>query len=155
MKLQQHGIYIVKDEFFTKFSQFDWIYNKSESRPFYYAFPDADGIYWLIPMTSKVENIRTKIARWEEKYGVGNCIYYAIGFVNGKEVGFRVSDIFPITQNYIDREYQYNGCPAVIETKNLNELLERKAKKYLNMVKRGAIRTDKDVYTIRAMLISG
>lgn len=154
MEIHQHGIYIVKDEFFARFSDFDWIYNKNESRPFYYVFPDADGIYWLIPMTSRVETIRNKIARSEEKFGVGKCIYYAIGSVNGKEVGFRISDIFPITEKYIEREYQFNGCPAVIETKNLNELLERKAKKYLNMVRRGAIRTGKDIYAIRSILIN-
>ena len=155
MELQQHGIYIVKDEFFKRFYDATWIYNKNESRPFYYSFPDTDGIYWLIPMTSKVEKIKGKIKRFEDKFGAGNCVYYEVGVVNGKEAGFKISDIFPITEEYIEREYKFKGRHVVIETKSLNESLERKAKTYLNMVKRGSIRTGKDVFSLRAMLRNG
>lgn len=50
------GFYIIKDEFFHNMNDPYLKGNKTESRPHYYCFQDTtQGIYWMIPMSSKVK----------------------------------------------------------------------------------------------------
>ena len=43
--------------------------NKNERRPYYYLLKDNDGIEWVVPMSSKVENYTLKIEKEEKKRG--------------------------------------------------------------------------------------
>ena len=105
MDFVEHGLYIVSDQYFTDFPSKHWMQNKSERRPHYYALKDKSGIIWLIPMSTQVENYKRKIEREEIKRGKGNCIYYHIGKIAGKERVFIISDLFPVTTNYIVKPY--------------------------------------------------
>lgn len=49
------GLYIISDQYFLDFPNERYMDNKKESRPHYYAIRDNDGIFWMIPLSSKVE----------------------------------------------------------------------------------------------------
>lgn len=87
MQLVAHGLYTVKDRYFTEFGNGYWVDNKQEGRPYYYLFQDTDGVDWVIPISSQVDNYKRKIAKEEKKRGVGKCIYYHIGLVTSLDKG--------------------------------------------------------------------
>ena len=72
--------------------------NKNERRPYYYLLKDNDGIEWVVPMSSKVENYTLKIEKEEKKRGKGNCIYYHIGRIAGIARVFLIGDRVPVNQ---------------------------------------------------------
>jgi len=154
MDLVEHGLYIIKDEFFVRFPYARWNWNKEENRPCYYAVKDKSGVYWMIPMTTQVEGLKAKIKKAEEKYGEGNCIYYHVGIVAGKERGFKIGNMFPVTERYVLRAYEIFNHPYVIETANLNDALRSRAMKYLSLVRSGKARSDCDMISIMHMLLS-
>ena len=57
------GLYIISDQYFLDFPNERYMDNKKESRPHYYAIRDNDGIFWMIPLSSKVEKCRVKIEK--------------------------------------------------------------------------------------------
>ena len=53
--MQSCGLYIVKDEFFTRFDAHRKLMdNKQERRPYYLGMQDKSGMLWLIPLSSQV-----------------------------------------------------------------------------------------------------
>ena len=152
---QQHGLYIIKDAYFSDFPRIGWTANKNENRPYYYAWRDKSGILWMIPLTSQVENCKRKIEREERKRGAGNCIYYHIGCIAGRERGFKISDMFPVIDEYILRSYtigQYT--PYIVKTKSLNAALYSKSMRYLKLVETGKIRDQLGILPIKRILMN-
>ena len=90
--MKENGLYKVKNDYFTDFKNPYWIDNKNENRPYYYAVTDSDGMCWLIPLSSSVENYKAKITKEENRRGVGNCLYYHIGIISGEDRVFIISD---------------------------------------------------------------
>ena len=151
---REHGLYIVKDEYFSRFPNNAWTDNKNETRPYYYSFMDLKGIIWLVPLTTQVDNIKAKIKREEDRRGVGNCVYYHVGVIAGKERGFKIGDMFPVTEKYLERSFEIKNVPYFVEDNKLVEALDRKAKKYLNLVERGVIHNARDIISTKYMLLS-
>lgn len=151
---KENGLYIIKDEFFHLYAGKNWVQNKGESRPHYYAIEDK-GLLWMVPMTSQVENIKVKIARQEARYGVGNCLFYSVGTIAGVERGFKIGDMFPVTDEYILRTYSINGIPYVVRNEELNSELQSKARRFLAMVRRGALRDQLGVLAVERKLRAG
>lgn len=154
MDLVEHGLYIIKDEYFIRFPYARWNWNKDENRPCYYAVKDKTGIFWMIPMTSQVVGMKERIKKAEEKHGTGNCLFYHIGIVAGKECGFKIGNMFPVTEKYVLRQYEFFKKPYVIQTESLNKALRSKAMKYLSMVRAGKASSDCDMISIMHMLLS-
>ena len=60
--------YFIKDEFFTDMNDPYLMENKSHSRPHYYCFEDfRTGIYWMIPLSRRVEKYKTIVEKIERK----------------------------------------------------------------------------------------
>ena len=95
--MKKTGFYIIKDQFFIDAADPYLKGNKSENRPHYYCFEDSrDGIYWLIPLSSRVEKYRkiieNRITSWKP------CDTLHISKLdNGRENVFLLQDMFPIT----------------------------------------------------------
>lgn len=152
-RYQEHGLYIIKDSYFSRFPNSTWVNNKGENRPHFYAISDSSGLMWMIPMTTQVDGIKRKIAKEEQKYGRGNCIYYHVGVIAGEERGFKISDMFPVSDDYILRAYTMHGQEYVVQTKSLIDEIEKRASKFLNMVERNAIKPSRDILGIKSQLI--
>ena len=130
--------YFIKDNFFEDFQDPALMKNKEDGhgRPCFFAVKDSDGLFWMIPISSKVEKFRqifnNKIARHKKC----DTIYFAN--VLGQERAFLIQNMFPIVEEYIDDEYiqhPYN-TPVMINELAAKELIE-KFKKVLALVKNG------------------
>ena len=57
--MEKTGFYIIKDNFFDIVNDPFLNGNKQGNRPYYYCFEDLKtGIYWIIPMSSKLEKYK-------------------------------------------------------------------------------------------------
>ena len=153
MDVTEHGLYIVKDAYFDEFVSPGWMWNKTESRPHYLALRDASGLMWMIPLSLKVDNYKEKIARIEKQRGVGNCLYYHIGVIAGKERAFIISGMFPATADYISHPYTINHIPYVVADEQLIRKLNSKMRRYLRLLEQGVMRDTNYVLRIRDKLL--
>lgn len=148
------GLYIIKDQYFADYPNDKYMQNKGENRPHYYAIKDSTGLYWMIPISSKVDKFRAKIADVEAKAGSGNCFLFAVAPVSGKERAFIISEMFPVTEDYILRPYTVNGKPYVIENGEIQKMLSKKARRFLSMVERGNAKSPVDAMKVKKQLLA-
>jgi hypothetical protein len=151
--MEMNGLYKIKPKYFLDFPSPNWMEDK-KGRPYYYCICDSDGIFWMIPLSSQVDNYKKKIAKEESKRGAGNCAYYHIGLIAGIERAFIISDMFPIADNYIDSAYTIGGRHYVAKDKNLVKGVRSRAMRYLNLVKSGAIKNQFDIMGIKRKLLN-
>ena len=132
--MKKAGFYIIKDEFFEYISDPYLKMNKTGNRPHYYCFKEMGGeIYWMIPLSSKVEKYKKIIAK--RTYNKKPCdILHIVKLDDDRESVFLIQDMFPITEKYIQEKYKRNNKDVEI-TYTLREEIE--ARKVLGMLKRG------------------
>lgn len=152
-KIEASGLYIIKDEYFSKFPNPKYMDNKGERRPHYYAVRDNDGLFWMIPISSKVDKFKAKIAEVEEKSGTGNCFLFAIAPVSGRERAFIISEMFPVTEEYILRPYTVGGTPLVIQNEEIQKTIKTKALRFLKMVNKGYVKSPLNILSIKKKLL--
>lgn len=147
------GLYSISDRYFQDFQKPYWMDNKNERRPYYYLLKDNDGIEWVVPMSSKVENYTLKIEKEEKKRGKGNCIYYHIGRIAGIDRVFLIGDMFPVNKSYIKAPYTICRMHYVVKDKSLNRVIYSKAMRFLNLVESGVIKSRNDILGIKRELL--
>ena len=131
------GFYIIKNQFFLDMNDPYLKGNNEENRPHYYCFKDQiDGIYWLIPLSSRIEKYQ-RIIEKKMQYGKQCDTLHIAKLDNGKQSVFLIQDMFPITEDYIEREYTISGEQLFITSEHTVKIIDRKAKKVMSMLKRG------------------
>lgn len=130
-------LYFVKDEFYQRFVGCGLLENreivdgKMHGRPCCYLFKydnDNGSIFWMIPISSKIEKYKREYEKSIKKYN--QCDNISFGFVLGEERAFLPQNLFPITENYIDNVYIDKNTNNPIEIpKNLISELNKKARK--------------------------
>ena len=148
--MKKTGFYIIKDSFFEDMSDPYLKRNKSGNRPHYYCFEDTNTkIYWMIPLSSRIDKYK-RIMEKKEKEGKSCDIIHIVKLDDGRESAFLIQDMFPITDEYIEREYTISGNHLMLTSKHTIRVIERKARKVLGMLKRGIkfTPTQPDVITI-------
>ena len=126
---------------------------RGDGRPFYYVVKGKLGIYWLIPLSSKVNTYKTRIQSIEEKRGKGNCLTYYIGVIAGKERVFRICDMIPVTEKYIAGEFVFNGIPYVVGDAKLIREISRRSRNFIKQLELGRMYSQIDALKIRDKLI--
>ena len=135
--MKRTGLYIIKNRFFEDMSDPYLKDNKDEKRPHYYCFKDeGGGVYWMIPLSSRVEKYR-KIIRKRENAGKPCDILYIVKLADDRESVFLIQDMFPITEEYIEREYTIGRNHLMVTSERTVKAIDRKAKKVMGMLKRG------------------
>ena len=135
--MKKAGFYIIKDEFFEEMNDPYLKGNKNGNRPHYYCFEDADSrIYWMIPLSSRINKYR-RIVEQKKKAGKPCDIIHIVKMDNNRESAFLIQDIFPITEEYIEREYTIAGNHLILTSERTAKEIEKKAKKIIGMLKRG------------------
>lgn len=126
--MKKTGFYIIKDKFFEE---------------------STTGIYWMIPLSSKVDKFK-KIIEKKEKAGKPCDILHIVKLDDDRESVFLIQDMFPITENYIEREYTIAGNHLILTSEHVAREIERKARKVVGMLKRGVkfMPTQADVIAI-------
>ena len=154
--LKKHNFYMVSDKFFEDFKDPFLKGNKSENRPHYYCLKDENDIYWLIPMTTKIEKVKKLIERQEKKLGIEKCILAYVTIVAGKESGFLIQDMFPIKEEYVKTSYTIDSLPLELKNKEDIKQIDKKARKMLALIKKGKklFSTQPDVLKIYKELLS-
>ncbi len=135
--MKKTGFYIIKDKFFDDMSDPYLKGNKAGNRPHYYCFEDSSaGIYWMIPLSSQIEKYR-RIMEEKEKAGKPCDILHIVKLDDNRESAFLIQDIFPITEEYIEREYTIAGNHLMLTSEHTAREIEQKARKVMGMLKRG------------------
>ena len=135
--MKKTGFYIIKDKFFEDMSDPYLKENKAESRPHYYCFEDTDTeIYWLIPLSSRIDKYK-RIMEKKKRTGKPCDIIHIAKLDDSRESAFLIQDMFPITEEYIEREYTIAGNHLMLTSEHVAREIEHKAKKVVGMLKRG------------------
>lgn len=135
--MKKTGFYVIKEEFFNQMNDPFLKGNKKGNRPHYYCFKESNaGIYWIIPMSSKLEKYK-KIIETKELKGNPCDTFHIAKLDNNKESVFLIQDMFPITSQYIEREYTIAGNHLKITSEHLAKKIDKKARKVLSLIKKG------------------
>ena len=135
--MKKTGFYIIKDKFFEDMPDLYLKGNKAGNRPHYYCFEDTSiGIYWMIPLSSRIDKYR-RIMEKKEKAGKPCDILHIVKLDDSRESAFLIQDMFPITEEYIEREYTIAGNHLMLTSEHTAREIERKARKVVGMLKRG------------------
>ena len=135
--MKKTGFYIIKDAFFKEMADPYLKGNKEENRPHYYCFEDkSSDIFWMIPLSSRVEKYK-RIIEKKEKSGRSCDILYITKLDNDRESVFLIQDMFPITEKYIEREYTIAGNNLLLTSEHTVREIDHKARRVLGLLKCG------------------
>lgn len=128
-------LYFIKDSFYDRFKGCGLLENKEivngvmHGRPCCYMFKYEDNdLYWMIPVSSKIQKYQAQYQRSIDKYGL--CDNISFGYVLGQHRAFLPQNLFPVTKEYIENVYLdiNTNKPISIPRKLMSEL-NRKARK--------------------------
>ena len=126
---EKTGFYIIKDRFFEDMSDPYLKGNKAGNRPHYYCFEDTSrGIYWMIPLSSQIDKYK-RIVEKKEKAGKPCDIIHIVKLDDSRQSAFLIQDMFPITDEYIEREYTIAGNHLMLTSEHTAKEIEQKAKR--------------------------
>ena len=90
----------------------------------------------MIPLSSQIEKYK-KIVNKKVKTGKPCDIIHIVKLDDNRESAFLIQDMFPITSEYIEREYTIAGNHLLLTSEHVARTIEKKAKKVLGMLRRG------------------
>lgn len=151
--IEPSGLYIISDQYFADFPNDRHMENKGEARPRYYALQDSDGIFWMIPLSIKVEKYRAKILQTEKEHGTGSCFMFCLASIYGQDRAVLICDMFPVSEKYILRPYTIGGKPYVIQNQAIKKQIRTKAMRYLSLVKRGILKSPLNILETKENLL--
>ena len=135
--MKKTGFYIIKDSIFDDMNEPYLKGNKKGNRPHYYCFEDSvTGLYWMIPLSSRIDKYK-KIMDNKEKAGKPCDIIHIVKLDDDRESAFLIQDMFPIIEEYIEREYTIAGNHLTLTSEHTVKTIEQKARKVMGMLKRG------------------
>lgn len=152
MKVESNGLCIISDRYFLDFPNIRHMSNKHESRPYYLAIYGENKIIWTIPLSSQVNKYQEKIKADERKHG--ECLFYYIARVKGKDSAFLVGNVIPVIEDYIKKPFTIQGIPFVVEDKKDIRKIQSKLKRYIAMVRYGKLKPAVDILAIERALIN-
>jgi len=150
------GIYKIKNKYFEDFPDKYLRHNNDENRPCYYCLTDNNtGLAWMIPMSRRIEKYKSIIEKRKSMNKPTDSMHVA-KIDTGDESVFIISDMFPVTDEYILAEYTVGGNHLRITSNVLAEAIERKAKRILSLIRKGICIHSKqpDVLKIEKELIT-
>lgn len=153
------NFYFLKDDYLDKFNTDGKLMKNKEkvgdklvSRPCHYAFKDNHtGLYWLIPISSKVEKFKKLYSGKIKKYGFCDTIVF--GELLGYEKAFLIQNMCPTTIEYVDNLYVQGEVPVKVDGVLEKELVT-KANKVLALHRKGIKLIFPDVLSIEKSLIA-
>lgn len=135
--MEKAGFYIIREKFFDDMADPYLKGNKQGNRPHYYCFQDdVEGIYWMIPLSSRVDKFRNIIER-RRSQGKPCDTLCIIKLDDGRESAFLIQDMFPVSEAYIEREYTIAGNHLMLTSEHEVRALEKKARKVLKLIRHG------------------
>ena len=100
------NFYFINDDYYKNFEGFGLLENreivegKLHGRPCYYAFKEKDSpIYWMIPISSKIEKYEKEYDKAMKKYEM--CDGISFGYILGERKAFLIQNMCPVIDKYI------------------------------------------------------
>lgn len=137
--MNEHAIYFGKNNYYNIIRSLGGQWNDSKERPIVclMKLSENDNIYWAIPIGNwehRDDSAKNRIKKYlsYEESDIRSCFYH-IGKTDVTSIFF-ISDIVPITDKYIEREYigKYSRKPYIIKNAKLISELQRKVKRILS-----------------------
>lgn len=132
----ENGFYKVKQEFIDLIRELGGTYKDAKERPVFCCVEDkyVKGLYWAIP-TSDLSHRNTeqivKINAWVNLPGNDiRSAYYHIGHTNRPAL-YRISNCFPIVDEYIDGNYMSKGIHLKLGNKTEIGIIRKKLSRIL------------------------
>lgn len=147
-----YGLYIIKDNYFNKFEDIGNIkkWNKRGRPQFLYLKDNKHtDIYWVIPLTTKLDKVKALIKKEEAEFGENNCIKAYILKVGGKKRGLLIQDMMPITVDYVDHKFTYGKNHVIIKNKKDLRIINSKSNTWLALIKQGRVFFEDQVRAIK------
>lgn len=141
-KVEEHGMYFGKIEFYQIIRNIGGTWNDSKERPIICLMKslECDYLYWAIPVGNyehRDEKAKERIQKYMsfDKKDIRSCFYH-VGNTNEKSIFF-ISDVVPFTDKYIEREYLNKTKKIhIVKNKVLLSELEYKLKRILAFEKK-------------------
>ncbi len=137
--MKEHALYFAKSEFYELIRNLGGLWNDAKERPLVCLIKSTenDNLYWAIPIGNyehRNQEAKSRIQNYinKNKKSIPSCFYH-IGNTNEKSIFF-ISDVIPITDKYIEREYlTKNKSVYIIKNKKLLKELEYKLSRILSL----------------------
>ncbi len=134
--VEENGFYMIDDSFFLRFNDPYLKGNKSESRPHYCVIKDeSTNLLWVIPMSSKIEKYQ-KIITGRLKNNKRCDFLHICKLDDDRKSVFLIQDMFPITENYIKREYCIGSNPMKLTREKEIRVIHNKSKRVISLLRR-------------------
>ena len=151
------NFYFVKDEFYDRFKDIRFMKNKDSidgkehKRACYYAyFDEKKKLYWMVPISSKIEKYQKIYDSKIRKNG--KCDTILFGEVLGYKKAFLLQNMFPIIPYYIENEYVKDEKSVSINN-ILRKEINSKVRKIINLQRKGIELIFTDVIKIEQELL--
>ena len=152
--MEKGYLYHIKDEYFERINDKTLMKNKENghSRPMYYSIKDINNpeIFWLVPISSRIEKYTKLMNEKYQKYGYCNTIVIK-GFSKEKKA-FLIQNTFPITEKYIDHVHKIGNQTVKLNDRTQKEI-DNKVNKVLSLSKRGVKCIFTDIKKIENILL--
>jgi hypothetical protein len=121
LNVKNTQLYFISEQYYIDFPDDKLMQNKetiagkTSNRPCFFAFSDKrePKIFWLVPISSKIEKYRYEEQKKIEKYG--RCTTIRFGTVLGRETAFLIQNMCPTTDKYISPYLDKNKQPIKID----------------------------------------
>jgi hypothetical protein len=134
--MELNGMYFGKDKIYDIIKEVGGIWNDSKKRPIICLLKiDDTDLYWAVPVgdwNHRDDNAKRRIENFLHRPddNISSC-YYHLGNTTTKSIFF-ISDVIPITEKYIEREYLGKSKSIyIIKNKKLLCELTRKLRRIL------------------------
>ena len=136
-------LYFLSDQYYTDFPNCGLVdggkirHGQEFRRPCFLAFLDhkRPEIFWVVPISSRVEKYHKIEAHKLRTYGRCNTIRF--GTVLGREAAFLIQNMFPVTEKYLIQYKDKNQQPIHIDGRIVTDV-RRHASEVLALYRRGA-----------------
>lgn len=142
--------YFLKPEYLQQFANPKFMNNNEHNRPYFCAFTEDNLIFWLVPISSKVDKFEgifnTKIKRY------GKCDTIDFCHILGRKKAVLIQNMCPVTNDYILNEYLDPHNKPVQLCDKIRKHIIHKAKKVLVLQRKGVELIFGDVLKIEKQL---
>jgi len=134
------GLYVLTQEYMDKHYIAKYPQDKETGeRPFFFAFKeDSSDMYWVIPISSKVEKYKPVIA----KFSNAGYIHELYG---GKESVILTQNVVPAKNEHFEREFTVNSIHYILKDENVKHEIMTRAKSIIAIIKHRDIPFFKEV----------
>lgn len=158
IKLKDAQLYFLSDQYYADFPDDKLMRNKEMvaghlgNRPCFFAFSDrkTPEIFWLVPISSKIDKYKYEEQKKINKYGRCNTIRF--GVVLGREAAFLIQNMCPVTDKYISPYIDKNKQPIKIDDRTKDDVVKN-AHEVLGIANRGAKIIFPDIKAIYSALV--